>query len=104
MVGTGSQYTGTCVLIFLTSVLCIVDFMTIKLFDLNFYFDGFNALVYSVLTTQHAPWTVPVSAPFIVDVPIRFALAGECVRSVGVYEDPPPWRNHHTPTTCIITI
>lgn len=26
------------------SVLCIVDFMTIKLFDLKFYFDGFNAL------------------------------------------------------------
>lgn len=65
MVGSGSQYkclcrfripakaTGTCVLIFLTSVLCIVDFMTIKLFDLKFYFDGFNALVFCTYNLQH---------------------------------------------------
>lgn len=46
MVGSGrclyrfripAKATGTCVLIFLTSVLYIVDFMTIKLFDLKFY-------------------------------------------------------------------
>lgn len=94
MVGSGSQYkclcrfripakaTGTCVLIFLTSVLCIVDFMTIKLFDLKFYFDGFNALVFCTYNTTRTLDSARECA--VVDVPIRFALApsfaviGEC--------------------------
>lgn len=88
MVGSGSQYkclcrfripakaTGTCVLIFLTSVLCIVDFIITKLFDLKFYFDGFNALVFCTYNTTRTLDSARECA--IVDVPIRFALALVC--------------------------
>ncbi len=39
-------------LCFNISNICI-DFMTIKLFDLKFYFDGFNALVFCTYNLQH---------------------------------------------------